>query len=176
MAHLLTIESSGERTSATPWEPSPFIGRPEAIAVDPARMPSVLIAHAHVSPASGIVRTRQHAVTSIAGMLAASVVVSSPSAVSVFDTSPHATTHFTWTAPGWAIRRTARGVHRVTFAAAGTSGTVEKWSAAATCDATFANAVAELRHVVNAMRRRDRFTFSDEFRALLGQAADASRH
>jgi hypothetical protein len=30
-----------------------------------------------------------------------------------------------------------------------------------------------LRHVVNTIRRRDRFTFSDEFRALLRQAADA---
>jgi hypothetical protein len=170
---MLTIESNGKRTSAAPWEPSPFIGRRETSAIDPARMPSILIAHAHMWPASGIVRTRQHAVTPIGGILAASVVVSSPSAVSVFGASPYATTSFTWTAPGPAIRQTARGVHRATLEAAGTSGAVEKWSAAATCDASFAEALAELRHVVNAIRRRDRFTFSDEFRALLRQAADA---
>ena len=168
-----TIESNGKRTSATPWEPSPLVGRPETIAVDPARRPLVLIAHAHMWPANGIVRTRQHAVTSIGGILAAGVVVSSPSAVSVFGTSPDATTHLTWTAPGSAIRQTTRGVHRVTLGAAGTSCALERWSAATTCDASVAEALAELRHVVNAIRRRDRFTFSDEFRALLRQAADA---
>jgi len=169
-----TIESNGRRTSATPWEPSPFVGRPETIAVDPARMPSVLIAHAQIWPASGIVRTCQHAVTSIGGILAASVAVSSPLvAVSVFGTLPDATMYFTWTAPGSAIRQTTRSVHRVTPGAAGTSCAVEKWSAATTGDASVAEALAELRHVVNAIRRRDRFTFSDEFRALLRQVADA---
>ena len=168
-----TIESNGKRTSATPWQPSPFIGRPETIAIDPARMPSILIAHAHKSPPSGVVRTRQHAVTSIGGVLAASVVVSSPPAVSVFGTSPDATTCLSWTDPGSAIRQTTCDVHRVTLEAAGTSGAVEKWSAAAPSDANFAEVLAELRQVVNAIRRRDRFTFSDEFRALLRQAADA---
>src|SRR6266851_1526057 len=143
-----TIESNGRRTSATPWEPSPFVGRPETIAVDPARMPSVLIAHAQIWPASGIVRTCQHAVTSIGGILAASVAVSSPLvAVSVFGTLPDATMYFTWTAPGSAIRQTTRSVHRVTPGAAGTSCAVEKWSAATTGDASVAEALAELRHV-----------------------------
>jgi hypothetical protein len=100
-------------------------------------------------------------------------VVSSPSAVSVFAMSPHATTYFSWTAPGSAIRRTACGVHRVILGAAGTSCAVEKWSATTTSDGSFAEALTELRHVVNAIRRRNRFTFSDELRALLGQAAEA---
>jgi hypothetical protein len=173
LAHIMIIESNGKRTSAAPWEPSPFIGRRETIAIDPARMPSVLLAHARIWPVNGIVRTREHAVTSMGGMLAASVVVSSPSAVSVFGTSPHATTYFAWTAPGSAIRRTTPGVHRVTLGAAGTSCALAKWSAATTSDASFARAVAELRHLVNAIRRRNRFTFSDELRALLRQAADA---
>jgi hypothetical protein len=170
---MLTIESNGKRTSATPWEPLPFIDRPETIAVEPARMPSILIAHARGRPANEIVRTRQHAVTSIGGILAASVVASSPSAVSVFGASPDATTYFTWTVPGSAVRQTTRGVHCVTLGSAGTSCAVEKWSAATTCDAGFAEALAELRHVVTTIRRRNRFTFSDEFRALLRQAADA---
>ena len=170
---MLIIESNSKRTSAAPWEPSPLIGRRESIAVDPARMPSVLIAHAPLWPVHGTVRTRQHAVSSIGGILAASVVVSSPSAVCVFDTSPDATAYFAWSAPGSPIRRTIRGVHHVTVGAAATSCAIEKWSAATTSDASLAGTLAELQHVVNTIRRRDRFTFSDEFRALLRQAADA---
>jgi hypothetical protein len=168
---MLTIESHAGRTTATPWEASPFIRRPETTVADPAHMRSVLIAHAYVRPTSGMVRTPP--VTSIGGILAASVVVSSSSAVSVFGTSRHATTYFAWAAPGPAIRQTIRGVQPVTSGAAASSCAVEEWSAATTVDASVAEALAELRHVVNAIRRRVRFTFSDELRSLLRQAADA---
>jgi hypothetical protein len=168
---MLTIESHAGRRTVTAWEASPFIRRPETNGADPALTRSVLIAHAHVRPAGGIVRTP--AVTSIGGIVAASVVVSSSSAVSVFGTSPHATTYFAWTASGSAVRRTVLGVQRVTTGAAVSSCAVEEWSAAAALDASVLEAVAEWRQVVNAIRRRVRFTFSDELRSLLRQAADA---
>jgi hypothetical protein len=170
---MLTVESNARRTSAIPWEPSPFIRRTETIAADPTRMRSVLIARADLRLTGAIVRPRHPAVTSIGGILAASVVVSSSSAVSVFGTSPQVTTYFAWAAPGSAVRQTIRGVHRVTSGPAATSCAVETWSAATAPDASAAEALAELRHVVNTIRRRDRFTFSDEFRSLLRQAADA---
>jgi hypothetical protein len=168
---MLTVESHAGRTTVTPWEASPFIGRPETIVGDPARTHSVLIAHAHVRPAGGIVRTP--ALTSIGGIVAAIVVVRSSSAVSVFGPGPDATTYFAWTAPGSAIRTTARGVQRVTSGAAVSSCAVEEWSAATTLDASAPEALAELRQVVTAIRRRVRFIFSDELRSLLRQAADA---
>jgi hypothetical protein len=168
-----TIESNARRTSATPWESSPFIRRPETIGADPTRKRSVLIALARVGPTSEMVSTRHPAMTSIGGILAASVVVSSPSAVSVFAAGPHAATSFAWTAPGSAVRQTTRLVHRVTSGAAATSCAVERWSAVTASDAGRAEAPAELRHVFNSIRRRVRFTFSDELRSLLRQAADA---
>jgi hypothetical protein len=167
---MLTIESHAGRTTPTPWEASPFILRPETTVADPACTRSFLLAHAHGRPAGGIVRSP--AVTSIGGIVAASVVVSSSSAVSVLGTSPHATTCFAWSATGSAVRQTIRSVQRVTSGAAVSSCAVEEWSAATTLEASAPEALAELRQVVNAIRRRVRFTFSDELRSLLRQAAD----
>jgi hypothetical protein len=168
-----TIESSVTRTSAAPWEPSRFIRRPDTIAADRLHMRTVAVAHAEGRPSGGIVKERFPAVTSIGGSLAATVVACSSSAVSVFDTSPDATTYFVWAPPRSAIHQTTRSAHRVTSGAAATSCAVEGWSVVTTGHASLAEAPAELRHVVNAIRRRDRFTFSDEFRSLLGHAADA---
>lgn len=168
-----TIESSVGRTSAVPWEPSRFIRREDTIAADPIRLRTVVVAHAQGRPSAGIVRTRFPAGTSIGGNLAATVVACSSSAVSVFGTTPDATTYFVWAPPGSAIRQTACRVHRVTSGAAATSCAVERWSVVTTGDASLTEVPSELRHVVNAIRRRDRFTFSDEFRSLLGHAADA---
>jgi hypothetical protein len=171
----LVIESSVRRTSAAPWEPSPFIRRPDTNAAEPIHGCTVLVAHAQGRPTGEIVRARFPAVTPTGGHLAVTVVACSPSAVSVFGMSPYATTYFVWAPPGSAIRRTARGVHPLTSGAAATSCAVESWSVAAICGTSLAEGPPELRHVVNAIRRRDRFVFSDEFRSLLGQAADAHR-
>lgn len=168
-----TIESSVGRTSAAPWEPSRFIRRPDTIAADPIQMRTVVVAHAQGRPSGEIVRARFPAVMSIGGNLAATVVACSPSAVSVFGTSRDATTYFVWAPPRSAIRQTTRRVHRFTSGAAATSCAVERWSVVTTGDTSLTQAPVELRHVVNAIRRRDRFTFSDEFRSLLGHAADA---
>jgi hypothetical protein len=168
---MLSIESHAGRRTVTPWEATPFIRRRETLVAEPVHTRSVLIAHAHARPTGGIVRTA--AVTSIGGLVAASVVVSSSSAVSVFGTSPHGTTYFAWTERGSAIRQTVRGVQPVTSGAAVSSSAVEEWSAATTLDAGVPEALAELRQIVNAIRRRVRFTFSDELRSLLRQAGDA---
>lgn len=168
-----TIESSLRRTSAAPWEPSRFIRRPDTSAANRLHVRTVVVAHAQGRPSGGIVRARFPAVTSIGGSLAATVVVCSSSAVSVFDAGPDATTSFVWAPPGSAIRHTTRSAHRVTSGAAATSCAEEGWSVVMRGNASLTEAPAELRHVVNAIRRRDRFTFSDEFRSLLGHAADA---
>jgi hypothetical protein len=168
-----TIESSVRRTSAAPWEPSLCIRRPDTIAADPIHMRTVVVAHAQGRPSGEMVRARFPAVTSIGGDLAATVVACSSSAVCVFGTSPEATTYFGWAPPGSAIRQTTRSVHPVTSGAAATSCAVERWSVVTTGSASLAGAPSELRHVVNAIRRRDRFTFSDEFRSLLGHPGDA---
>jgi hypothetical protein len=167
-----TIESSVSRTSAAPWEPSRFV-RPDTTAADRIHLRTVVVAQAQGRPSGGIVRARFPAATSIGGSLAVTVVVCSSSGVSVFDTSPYVTTSFVWAPPGSAVRRTTRSGHRVTSGEAATSCAVEGWSVVTTGNASLAEAPAELRHVVNAIRRRDRFTFSDEFRSLLGHAPDA---